>query len=89
MSKWSISANKKGLLVAVGFVFVTGIIVALTYRGRTSSIREVPLFIATMDTHANSMKDNVQIYHTVLLNRGAGMDPDSGRFTAPLTGLYR
>ena len=47
------------------------------------------IFIATMDTHENSRKGDVQIYHTLLLNRGAGMDPDSGRFTAPVTGLYR
>ena len=61
----------------------------LTCRGETDGFGELPLFIATMDSASNSRLGDVLIYHTVLLNRGAGMDPDSGRFTAPITGLYR
>ena len=61
----------------------------LVCRGRTEGFGELPRFVAIMNSATNAVKDGIYVYHTVSLNRGAGMDPDSGRFTAPLPGLYR
>ena len=60
----------------------------LVCRGRTA-LGELPFFVSIMDSATDSMKDGVFVYHALLLNRGGGMDRDSGRFTAPLEGLYR
>ena len=61
----------------------------LTCRGRADGFGELPRFVAIMNSATNAVKDGVFVYHEVLINRGGGMDKDSGRFTAPIAGLYR
>ncbi|CAC5375190.1 unnamed protein product [Mytilus coruscus] len=50
-----------------------------------------PAFTATLNTHPLTLSGNNVIakFDNVILNRGDGYDPKTGKFTAPKSGLYQ